>query len=118
METSMSTAFFESQFTSINEIIRRNPRERLLEKPGLWTSRHLELLGCQFVDRGQTKMVSEASAPRHPSLAPSNTEPNQITPSPLLLDRGMSYAERLQHPRNPRWFYIAVLLQRIFQMVK
>ncbi|KAI9163631.1 N-terminal fungal transcription regulatory domain-containing protein [Paramyrothecium foliicola] len=34
---------------SINEIIRRHPRERLYVRPLHWTSKHLHHLGCAFV---------------------------------------------------------------------
>lgn len=34
--------------TSVDEIIRRHPRERLFVQPLEWTARHLELLQCSF----------------------------------------------------------------------
>lgn len=33
---------------SINQLAARHPRERLLVHPFLWTSRHVDLLGCRI----------------------------------------------------------------------
>lgn len=46
---------------SILQLITTNPRERLYVHPLLWTSRHLALLGWEFVDDG---VIDVASLPQ------------------------------------------------------
>jgi hypothetical protein len=35
--------------SSLNDILRKNNRDRLFVRPMRWTSQHLRLLGCQFL---------------------------------------------------------------------
>lgn len=63
---------------SIQKLIATHPRERLFVHPLLWTARHLELLGCEFLDRGiittfpvqQGQSLNPAAAPWTPLAAP------------------------------------------------
>lgn len=47
---SVNTSLAEAAAVSINDLLRRHCRERLLVPPLQWTSRHLDLLGCSFAN--------------------------------------------------------------------
>lgn len=58
---------------SINSIIRAHPRERLLVRPPLWTSRHLELLNVEWKPPQKCETDHDHAEPIAPSpLSPSS----------------------------------------------
>ena len=88
--------------TSINKILRANPRERLLEVPELWTSRHLELLGCQFCDHNKA----------HRAFKTQGSQAEQPAFDPCLLPPDPNAAYYLQRfeTRHDRWMYLLAIL--------
>ncbi|KAM0433330.1 hypothetical protein ACHAPT_004206 [Fusarium lateritium] len=72
---------------SIRDIIRQNPRERLLVQPLEWTARHLELLNCSFEEeQDETTSKNEEDVEGLEAKESGNKKP---------VDRWARSAERL-----------------------
>ncbi|KAK0655391.1 hypothetical protein B0T16DRAFT_10383 [Cercophora newfieldiana] len=89
---------------SISRLIATHPRERLFVHPLLWTTRHLSLLGCQFLDLGAITVVplplpSPQLVPAHRSTSNNNDGNDAITKAQYHLDA--SVARRLATCRVP-----------------
>jgi len=57
---------------SISRLIAAHPRERLFVHPLLWTTRHLSLLRCQFLDLEVITVAPPPPPPPPPPLASGN----------------------------------------------
>lgn len=85
---------------SIHSILRENARKRLYVKPILWTSDHLQLLGCTFNYRPARSWNKQERTRRHP-LEPPHARENV---------EGQVERETCESPRRKRAYNLKVRL--------
>ncbi|KAF9873991.1 hypothetical protein CkaCkLH20_08363 [Colletotrichum karsti] len=96
--------------SSVHEILRQYPRERLWVHPYFWTSRHLTLLDCAIIDATAMDALPMTSTKpqrkRHSvrKLLPSPTaEPNGFSPPPTPPQLPTVTSHDATLPDHARW---------------
>jgi hypothetical protein len=98
----------ENSRRSINQILREHPRERLFVWTICWTARHLELLGCTFVDDDDNHGDEPATGrgpgkPEGPLTPPGDIEESlKCTGKPDATDPGCRDNNNNNNNNNPQ----------------